>query len=184
METSHYFDIEARPKSELNIPDTFSLALKLLHQAGLPFAMAFPAISGKMFGSHMRVFGSETDLGDIQDRLASDMIDDYALIRRIKPVPASDTLECFVMVRVKSPGSRSRRRESRGAAAYGDAELQSIAHKQAALDKVPYLTAYGRSTGQNFRIYLKRTKVTSKTAGEPNGYGLSRAGNMIALPVF
>lgn len=185
MRADHYFDLEVRRGTDLNVPEAMSLALRILHGSGKQFALALPDMNDGSLGEKMRVFGATTvDLEHIQDYMENGPLDDYVAIRRVKAVPETNTFESFHKLNVKAFDSRNSRRIKRGKAAYKENEIEDIHKKNEALNKVNFLTVTSRSNGNKFKLFIVRKSEFAATGAMPNNYGLSSLNNVVALPVF
>lgn len=185
MRADHYFDLEVRRGTDLNVPEAMSLALRILHGAGKEFALSLPGMKDGMLGEKLRVFGaSADDLGHIQDCMENGPLDDYVTIRRIKPVPETSVFESFQRLNVKSFESSNARRVKRGLTAYNPKEISVIRKKNELLDKVNFLTITSRSNHQKFKLFIIRNEATASDNGSPDSYGFSSPSKIIALPVF
>lgn len=202
MDISHYIDLEIIPMEGVVIPDVMSLALRHLHVSGVPFALAFPDMEGKLFGKRLRVFGSEVDLDAVYDRLTTSQVDDYAKIRRVRAVSdavkeiAEIKYESFFMLRPKTIGKlkkdlkllhrKGKRSYSEFPSDILDDILPKLDKKNAHLARTPYLNVRSNTSGAEFKLYIERRPHEGDIDLEaaPNGYGLSRQSHVIALPVI
>jgi len=185
MRADHYFDLEVRRGTDLNVPEAMSLALRILHGSDIVFALSLPDMKDGSLGEKLRVFGdSVDDLERIQDRMENGPLDDYVAIRRIKPVPEASVFESFKTLNVKSFASKNSRRIKRGLKAYSDKDISKIQEKNASLDKVNFLTVTSKSNGQKFKLFIVRNAATVNDVASPDAYGFSSPSKILALPVF
>lgn len=203
-----YFDLQFPGLSfgsmSLNTP--ISRLWRLVHQVSahqqIPFAVAFPEMRERKsgFGQKMRIFVRTLDNAEI---LADRMRD--ALSHRADHIPgvllmdgvevlssasAYSAWEAYFMVRIPSGVSRHRKnipldRANALRAQAMDRRLADIRKK--GLPSVQM--ASSSSSGNVFRLTVERRVLTEQDgiySGEqqPNGYGLSRATQIIALPVI
>lgn len=185
MRADHYFDLEVRRGTDLNVPDALSLALRVIHGSAIDFALSLPDMKEGLLGERLRIFGSTVeDLVRIQDRMENGPLDDYVAIRRIKPVPEVSIFESFQTLNVKSFKSRNARRIRRGKLAYTNEDIPVIQCKNEMLNKVNFLTVTSKSSGQKFKLFITRNTNQSFNSGTPDSYGFSSPTNIISLPVF
>lgn len=185
MQPAHYFDLDIRSETDLNAPETMSLALRILHGSGKVFALSLPSMEKKNLGEKLRIFSSSKgDLEHIQDRMTIGPLDDYVLIRRIKPVPVTNVFESFTTLNIKSFGSRNARRIRRGHEAYDDETVLKIQEKNKFLDGICFLWVKSKTNNQQFKLFIVRNSVSQGSNGNPDSYGFSSPSNVIALPVF
>ncbi|WP_172437718.1 type I-F CRISPR-associated endoribonuclease Cas6/Csy4 [Acidithiobacillus marinus] len=155
----------------------------------IPFAVAFPHWMQKRgapgFGDVLRIFTETPESGTkMHDNLMSES--DYSCV--LSPVfhaPPDEAIqgwEAFMMLRLPSGVSKTRKSIPLDQAI----ALQKQAWERRALDLKgkPYVLMMASSSGQRFRLTVDRQVLTgtSSGGGEPNGYGLSRATQTIALP--
>jgi CRISPR-associated endoribonuclease Cas6/Csy4 subtype I-F len=184
MHPAHYFDLEIRRGTDLNVPDVLSLALRILHGVGKAFALSLPNMHAGNLGEKTRVFcASIADLEHIQDRMENGPLDDYVTIRCIKPAPQSCVFESFTTLNVKAFNSRNTRRVKRGNNPYSDVEISKIQEKNKSLNEVNFITVRSKSNGYQFKLYITRN-IVAMGGGSPDAYGFSSPSNIVALPVF
>ena len=185
MRADHYFDLEVRRGTDLNVPEAMSLALRILHGAEREFALSLPDMKAGMLGEKLRVFGASVDdLEHIQDRMENGPLDDYVAIRRIKAVPETSVFESFQCLNVKSFKSSNARRVKRGLIVYNPEEISAIRKKNELLNKVNFLTITSRSNHQKFKLFIVRKEAMASDNASPDSYGFSSPSKIIALPVF
>jgi CRISPR-associated endoribonuclease Cas6/Csy4 subtype I-F len=190
MKLAAYLDVIARPGGEVTLHDVMSFIVQQLHHASNhgKIALAFPNMREKHgVGDFVRVFAENIEtLNDISDSLiANPRMDEYAAIRRAKPVPSGITrYESFAVFRLPHKLSEKRR------ASLGErGELRQRINdkcrenRRATLHKLPFVTLYSSTTKSQFRLHVQRSSCTY-SEGEPNGYGLSRKSQILAVPVF
>lgn len=154
----------------------------------IPFAVAFPHWMQKRgapgFGDVLRIFTETRDGGiKIHDNLMAEG-DDHCTLSPLSPVPPDEAIqgwEAFLMLRLPSGVSKTRKNIPMDQAKV----LQKKAWERRVLDlkDKPYVLMTASSSGQCFRLTVDRQMLTgTSSGGEPNGYGLSRATQTIALP--
>ncbi|TXF10353.1 type I-F CRISPR-associated endoribonuclease Cas6/Csy4 [Pelomicrobium methylotrophicum] len=194
MEPSVYLDILVRKGSDVTPHDIISFLTQKLHDARRfgKLALAFPTMGVKPgLGDMIRVFAEEREVLDrVCDFFAEDgRVDDYAIVRHPKHVPENvDGYEAYLQRKFARPLSRSRleRLGERGRMLHRfNLDIREKQRKRAGgLEKYPFVTLYSASSRQQFRLFVQRIEATKEQQGEPGGYGLSRANNIIGLPVF
>lgn len=157
----------------------------------IPFAAAFPHWMQKRgapgFGDVFRIF-TETLEGcaEIRDNLMEDSDDRYGLspVSHVPSAESIQTWEAFLMLRLPSGVSKTRKNIPMDQAE----ALQKKAWERRVLGlkNKPYVLMTTSSSGQHFRLIVDRQMLARESlgSGTPNGYGLSRATQTIALPVL
>lgn len=189
MTFSTYFDLTLHKDPEIPSWDRMGRLLRITHVGGkashTPFAIAFPGWmrEGYTLGDTMRVF-VEDEKGAVaicESIEAAPGLRDLAIGSRIKKADCSGELEAYLMHRISSGASKGGKIPYDEKVAYQDkARARRIAEQEAL--RLPFLRMRS-STGNGFRLVIGRIKVESMTQSLPNGYGLSRATQMVALPV-
>ncbi len=188
MSFSTYFDLRLRPDLEVPDWDRLGRLVRIVHVAGAqtatPFAIAFPDYmrEGFTLGQRLRVFtqkvqGAEA-LYDGIERVP--MAVDLAEGSRVRRAPQDAAgFEAYLMHRLPSGPSKA------GAIApevkrelQAQARLRRLAQQQA----LPFLRMRS-STGHGFKLVIERIRAAASDKGLPNGYGLSRQTQIVALPV-
>lgn len=200
MRLAAYLEVVARQGGEVTLHDVMSFIVQQIHHASRhgPVALGFPEMGRKPgLGDRVRVFAEDIDtLNRISDFLADNpRMDDYAILRRPKPIPDGiNSYEAFMRFRISHPLSEARLER------LGDRGLKlqhfnlNIRSKRAdrmnTFDSngrntsgIAFATLYSATTKSQFRLHVER-RPCEYSEGSPNGYGLSRQGNVIAIPVF
>lgn len=185
-----YFDLTLQPDPEIPVWDRMGALWRLVHQSSAasktPFAVAFPSWMGEgfTFGPVLRVFArSEAQANAIYDGLdANPRCADLAKGSRVKTAPPDAVcFEAYRMHRLPSGASKARRTVPLDVAQ----ALQSQARDRRLAQQTAYPFVVMRSSsGHKFRLVVERTAADPVQSGEPNGYGLSRATQIVALPVL
>jgi len=195
-----YIDVASRPGGEVTLHDVMSLIVQTVHHASKhgKVAIGFPTMKSKPgLGDVVRVFAEDVDtLNKVMDFLAEDSrIDEYAIVRRPKSVPEGVLEhEAFVYFRLSHRLSDARMKrlgnlgnqfqqfnlESRSNRAD---RLNTVDKRGRNVSDIAFATIYSSSTQTQFKLHVERMDC-EYSEGEPNGYGLSRVKNIIALPVF
>lgn len=184
-----YFDLKLRPDPDIPEWDRMGALWRFAHQASAasktPFAVAFPAwmSAGFTLGTVLRVFTrSEDDANAIYEGLeANPRCADLAEGTRVKSVKSDPALfEAYRMHRLPSGVSKARRTVPLDVAQ----TLQAQARERRLAQQASYPFVVMRSSkGQKFRLVVERIAAQADANGEPNGYGLSRTSQAVALPV-
>lgn len=190
MAYTTYFDLTLRHDPD-GVPlwDRLGRAWRITHvasrQAGAPFAVAFPGWMREGFGlgATLRVFVRGADVADrLYEAIerapgVADLVDG-SRVRSIKG--SSGAFEAYLMHRIPSGVSKTRKAVP--------ADVEEALHRQARARRLaqqqglPYVRMRS-STGNGFRLVVERIQVTPADEGIPNGYGLSRATQIVALPI-
>ncbi len=187
MKPSFYFDI-VMAKSDIPEWDVVGQVWRFLHNASAhtkaKFAIAFPQYMEKGFtlGKIVRVFcASREDANAINDWLTKSDCLDYGTIGSVSEIKQPVSYEAYLMKRIPSGISKretdiaiERRRELQ------EKRKQRLIAEQASL---PFVRMRS-SSGNLFKLVFERVKASADFCGEPNGYGLSRASSIVAVPVF
>jgi CRISPR-associated endoribonuclease Cas6/Csy4 subtype I-F len=185
-----YIDIIARPGGEVTLHDVMSFIVQQLHHASKcgKIALAFPNMGKKPgLGDFVRAFAEDIEtLNRVSDFLAENpRMDEYAIVRRPKQVPSGITqYECFSYFRLSHGLSESRRTKlgERGELMQ-QLNMKNRENRRATLRQLPFVTLYSSTTKSQFFLHVQRSSCEYSEA-EPNGYGLSRKGQVLAIPVF
>lgn len=193
MAYTTYFDLTMRPgqrgPDEAPSWDRLGRIWRITHGAsrniGVPFAVAFPHWMREGFGlgAILRVFAQDTEsaerLYDALERVSG--IRDLAEGSRVHSVSGVPHIfEAYLMHRIPSGISKTRKTLS--------ADTQQILRDNARLRRLtqqqglPFVRMRS-STGHGFRLVVERIAASVDAQGAPNGYGLSRATQIVALPV-
>lgn len=193
MKPVAYLDVIARPGGEVTLHDVMSFIVQQLHHASRhgKVALAFPSMGKKPgLGDFVRALAEDIEtLNQVSDFLtANPRVDEYAVVRRPKPVPEGVTeYESFNYFRL-SHGLSDARRNRLGD--HGE-RLQEFnmearskrANRMNAKADIAFATIYSSTTKSQFRLHVER-RPCAYSEGEPNGYGLSRKNQVMAIPVF
>lgn len=189
MTYSTYFDLTLQPDPEIPTWDRMGALWRDVHRASAksrtPFAVAFPGWMGVGFtlGQTLRVFTrSEADANAIYHVLKSHpQWGDLATESPVKTAAGSASYEAYRMHRLPSGVSKTRRTVPLDVAQ----ALQAKARARRLAQQTAYPFVVMRSSsGHKFRLVIERIAADPGQSGEPNGYGLSRATQIVALPVL
>jgi CRISPR-associated endoribonuclease Cas6/Csy4 subtype I-F len=184
-----YFDLVLRPDPEIPPWDRMSALWRAVHRASArsntPFAVAFPKwmAEGFTLGETLRVFTTGEDRANaLYDALEQQpRWDDLATGSRVRSAPAHATsFEAYRMHRLPSGVAKKRRTVPLDVAQALQARARDRRLKQQAA--YPFVIMRS-SSGHRFRLVIERLAADPGQSGEPNGYGLSRATQLVALPV-
>lgn len=190
MTYTTFFDLVLRPCHD-DIPawDRMGGIWRIVHVAGkrsgVLFAVAFPGWmrEGFCLGNTLRVFvsgpGGAELLYDAIDTApgVQDLVEGLR-VRSIKAAPAA--FEAYLMRRI--PSGVSKTRKTLPADVELDLHARARQRRLAQQQGLPYVRMRS-STGNGFRLVIERVHAQGTEDGVPNGYGLSRATQIIALPV-
>jgi CRISPR-associated endoribonuclease Cas6/Csy4 subtype I-F len=175
-----YFDLELRRVEGTPAPVALAAVWRKVHQAAaaahIPFVVAFPRYGdGPTLGDVMRVFCESIDAaGELIDACGT-RLDDAAVVRRPKAVPADiQRHEAYLMRRITG---RKHRPEMQ-------AGMEALRARQIALQADMPFAWMRSSTGLGYKLVVERVPATPAQHAAPNGYGLSRRSAVVAVPVF
>ena len=184
-----YFDLKLRPESDIPSWDRLARLWHLVHTAGThsgtPFAVAFPLWmrNGFGFGEVLRVLSD----GSVRAEALYDALEkmpqasDLAEGSRVRRAPPSNLFESFLMHRIPSGVSKNRRLVSLERAQ--ELREKALRRKIAQQQSLPFVRMRS-SSGHAFRLVVERVAADGTESGAPNGYGLSRVSQIVALPVI
>lgn len=193
MAYTTYFDLTMRPgqggPDEAPSWDRLGRIWRITHGAsrniGVPFAVAFPhwMRDGFSLGAILRVFVQDAESAEHLYAALEQVpgITDLAkgsCVRHVSGIP--HIFEAYLMRRIPSGISKARKTVS--------ADTQRLLHDKARLRRLaqqqglPFVRMRS-STGHGFRLVVERIAASVDAQGAPNGYGLSRATQIVALPV-
>ncbi|MBI3148085.1 MAG: type I-F CRISPR-associated endoribonuclease Cas6/Csy4 [Betaproteobacteria bacterium] len=200
MKLTAYLEIVARRGGEVTLHDVMSFIVQELHHASRHgrIALGFPNMGQKPgLGDTVRAFAEDIEvLNAITGFLvANPRVDDYALVRRPKPIPKGISEHVafsyyrighgLSKARLARLGERGRRLQE-----YNSETRAKRANKINEFDGkgrnssgIAFATLYSASTRAQFRLHVEQRQC-AYSEGEPNGYGLSRKDNVVAIPVF
>jgi len=190
MKLTTYIDIIARPGGEVTLHDVMSFLVQQLHHASRhgKLALAFPNMGKKPgLGDFVRVFSEDIEtLNRLSDFLEKNpRVDEYAIVRRPKTVPGGIAeYECYSYFRLSHGLSKARRaRLGERGELLQQLNMNGREKRRLLLDGLPFVTLYSSTTKSQFRLHVRRSPC-AYSEGEPNGYGLSRKSQVLAIPVF
>lgn len=187
---SHHLEFTVIPQADMVTPEALALILQWLHPQ-LPnyqgeVGIAFPGyIRNRSLGSRLRLFASEQTLARIRQSGIEEGINDYALIGKIKEIPAG-VKEHVCYTRQRQKGLSDLRRAKKRLATQGlsneEVERRLANKARKALAKpAPYLYLQSQSTGQRMTLAIERKTQSEACAGQFGSYGLS---NQTTVPDF
>lgn len=176
-----YFEIKALPNPEIIQSTVVAYLMQSLHQM-LPaytgrIGLDFPGYGQqRTLGGTIRVFGSEDDVTGLKGRAERNPnIASYGLVTPVSTVPASIT-QYVSCTRVHARGASRLKRLKLRHQAKGtwtdELESQVIARLELGLN-LPHVNLGSGSTGQRFKLFVRRSISGSKGTGLFNAYGLS-----------
>lgn len=206
MAFDYYVDIRVIPSAEsvdLSLPSVRNQVYKVLHGAfrtlaadSLPFALAIVA-SPKLLAKQealakkydqaprfdfdiFRVF-SVTDeaLQRLVDTISGHWtIRDYAVVGAVALVPTAKISGWQSYRRFRIPTAKMERSNlSHDLPPLHERRLQQA-------KAMPFLKIQSKSTGQSFTLVINKVEATDAGHGLPDSYGLARASQPFALPIF
>lgn len=194
MAYTTYFDLTLRPgqagPDEAPAWDRLGRVWRVTHGASqkvdVPFAVAFPGWMREGFGlgPTLRVFvqdaGSAERLYDAIERAPG--IGDLITGSRVRTAQGTpQAFEAYLMHRIPSGASKARKTIP--------ADVQQTLRESARIRRLtqqqglPFVRMRS-STGNGFRLVIERIAAAENAEGTPNGYGLSRATQIVGLPVM
>ena len=185
-----YFDLTVRQDTETDIPhwDCMGQVWRIVHVAGGmtgdAFAVAFPEWmrSGFTLGGTLRVFTR----GDDAAQRMYDAIEQaprfavFAQGSRVRSVKNAQAFEAYKMHRIPSGPSKGRKIiDLQAQTMLRERSRRRLLTQQSSL---PFVRMRS-SSGRGFRLVIERVVAKADQQGSPNGYGLSRTTQIVALPV-
>ncbi len=183
-----YFDLTIRPDPDIPSWDCLGQVWRMVHGAsaasGVEFAVAFPEWmrDGFTLGKMLRIFtqGSPNSerLYDAIER--APRITEFASGSRVRSVKGATAFEAYMMRRIPSGVSKTVKSLPLDVkvALQDGARMRRLARQQS----LPFVRMRS-STGRGFRLVIDRVAASPDQQGRPNGYGLSRMTQIVALPV-
>ncbi|EFI34394.1 CRISPR-associated protein, Csy4 family [Desulfonatronospira thiodismutans ASO3-1] len=194
MQPLYYMDIEIkRPKVEADSPiytriEKIFSRIHLRIKEGYKFAVAFPSmLSLPGLGDSIRVFGeTREDLWGLEDYLGGAPNFEYEYIATnsdVAPVPDERVVGYEYYARFRIPSKKNSKRFSENLEAHQ--KQQQLRQKRLKIAaSLPFVNVTSKSTARSFKLFVEKGACTNGLHGSPDGYGLSRQGNIISLPVF
>lgn len=194
MRPTHYFELTLTPSDSILLyyPTKHILCgaiWRAVHGLAahlrIPFAIAFPDVSNDPpgLGERLRLFGEgEAAIRTLRDAwMSAPGYQDGASASALHPAPVTPAFEAYFMRRLPSAPSHA----SKTISLATRTALQDAARERRRIEQVDLPFAWmTSSSGRTFRLVVERLPVTPGHCGLPNGYGLSRATEVLALPVF
>lgn len=182
-----YFDLSIIKDAEIAQPVLMGVAWRYVHQASVkasvPFAVAFPKREegGFSLGGKLRIFtqdmaGSERLYDEIELRTG---LTNIASLSRIYTAKDVNVFEAYMMKRIPSGVLKTHTNLEQEKIVQARAKLRRMAEQRS----LPYVWMQS-STSNKFKLVIERVTVSADNKGKPNGYGLSRLSQIIALPVL
>jgi len=193
MKPQVFFDLTQKPDTRSDSWAQIGFFWRKIHCASsvlaIPFAVSFPGWMQQGFGlgSRLRVFFEDTQQADaVFERLAAMPMggDDEgfeSIVSRTRKATNPKGHEAFLMHRISSGISK----RSSDIAFEDRLAMQKMARARriAQQQHLPFVPM-GSSSGNKFRLVIERIAADPSQTGAPNGYGLSRTSQIIALPVI
>lgn len=188
MSPKIFVDITLRSDQEIPVWDVMGRVWRGTHsaaaRAGVKFAVSFPEYmkNGFGLGKKLRVFfGSLEDANNALSMLQVTDVSEYASISRPVEVDGAEKpYEAYMMHRI--PSGISKRNDGKDESRK---EIQFKARKRRLSQQAHHPFVRMRSSkGLQFRLVFERVPAHKGQQGDPNGYGLSRKSQVIAVPVF
>ncbi len=189
MPLETYFDLRLRRDPDIPAWERLARLWHLVHSAGarsaVPFAVSFPfwMQGGFGFGETLRLFTpDQAHAESLYDALEkAPHAADLAEGSRIRKVHAPQTFEAFLMHRIPSGPSKVRKNVELERAQ--ELRQQALRRRIAQQQHLPFVRMRS-SSGRTFRLVVERIAASGSETGAPNGYGLSRTSQIVALPVL
>lgn len=187
MRFDTYFDLALRPDEDIPRWDALGAVWRMVHGAGartgVEFAVAFPKWMARGFslGDTLRIFtqgaqGSETLYDALED---NPRVAQLVQGSRVRGVQDATAYEAYMMRRI--PSGVSKTRKSIALDTSLRLQCQARARRIAQNQHLPFVRMR-TSAGHLFRLTVERVDAFADQQGRPNGYGLSRATSVVALP--
>lgn len=183
-----YFDLTMRPDPDIPVWDCIGQVWRMVHVAGVisgvDFAVAFPGWMAEGFtvGNTLRVFAQGAQASErLYDEIEkAPRLLEFAEGSRVRSAKNATAFEAYMMRRV--PSGVSKIRKSIPLDAQLQLQADARARRLAQQQSLPFVRMRS-STGKAFRLTIDRVAAAAEHQGRPNGYGLSRSTQIVALPV-
>jgi CRISPR-associated endonuclease Csy4 len=189
----HYLEIRLLPDPEFPIAFLMSALYSKLHRLlvqhkDLNIGISFPNYqcldnANKVkatLGDRLRLHGLKKDILVI---VASDWLvgmRDHVRVSDIYEVPLKSAPVIFKRVQAKSNIEKIRRRYAKRHPEVEDVDMRFPSSLEQRLD-LPFVRVKSQSTGEQFRLYIKKIPASEKALGEFSKYGLSATAT---VPLF
>ena len=181
--TTHYLDITVVPDLEASGPQIIGVLYGNLHEMLVQkrvsnIGVSFPRynLRPRAIGDVLRVHGRREDLVQlvVQDWLKG--VRDHVRMTDVRPVPFGVKHRTVSRKQFKTNAERLRRRRMRRKGETVDQAKQAIPSTVERVPNLPYVHLKSRSTGQNFRLYIRLGPLQdTPREGTFNSYGLDGA---------
>ncbi|TCK60433.1 type I-F CRISPR-associated endoribonuclease Cas6/Csy4 [Seleniivibrio woodruffii] len=173
----YYTDIKIQPNPEIAPQVVLNMLYEKLHlvlaeQKRNDVGISFPE-ADKNLGTVLRLHGELDPLQDVLEHRFVKVMQDYALVGRIKKIPEKTGYLLVSRVQAKSSPERLRRRSMKCLGLTEEQAKEKIPDSKAKFLDLPFIILNSRSTGQKFRLFIRQSEQTAGTAGEFSTYGLS-----------
>ena len=189
MRFDTYFDVTILPDPDIPAWDCTGKVWRMLHSAGVKsqveFAVSFPGwmSDGFTLGKDIRFFAQGTPaIERFYDRLEEvPRFDEFAAASRVRQVKRIESFEAYMMCRL--PGGISRARKTIPLDTQQQLREQAKLRRMAEQQHLPFVRMRS-SSGTQFRLTIERVAALETHQGKPSSYGLSRATQIVAVPVL
>ncbi len=174
----YYVEIQVRDVSELSKHVIMNMVFSKLHLALVStgqgqIGISFPDVD-RTLGSRLRLHGSREALDRLMSLVWAKGLCDYANISEIRPVPPTCKHRRVARSQTKSSVDRLYRRSVKKGWCSEKKALQLASQHVPQLDNAPYLNISSKSSGQQFRLFIKHGPVEDfPLEGSFSSYGLS-----------
>jgi CRISPR-associated endonuclease Csy4 len=180
----YYFEVKILAIPEISSSHIMNSLFDALHLALVRLryrdvGVSFPEVNGKDLGACLRIHGTEESLRNL---LVDDWwrgMHDYIEILPVGRVPHDAKFKKVQRVQTKSSPERLRRRLERRQGIPPEEAKKKIPDSVAKKLDLPYLKISSKSSGQNFRLFIRHGPTMEKVqVGSFNSYGLSMGGSI------
>ena len=141
--------------------------------------ISFPLVNNRTLGKCLRLHGSETNLQQILSDQFWNGLRDYIDLSNLERTPQNTKFRQVFRVQVKSNAERLRRRLIIRKGVTQKEAKEKIPDGIAKNLELPYLNVFSRSSGENFRLFIKHGPLMEHyKEGSFNSYGLSLGGSI------
>ncbi len=181
---THFCDIRVIKNPEMSFSHVMNSVFSLLHlvlaQKGYQdVGISFPLFNDKGLGNCLRLHGLETRLQELLSSPFWNGIRDYINLSRLERTPENTKYRQVFRVQSKSNAERLRRRLIARKGVTQEEAKEKIPDSIEKNLNLPYLSLFSKSSGQNFRLFLKHGPLLEKSKhGLFNSYGLSIGGSI------
>lgn len=177
---TYYLDLTLRPDPEIAPHQLMAALFSKLHLAlvqidSKAIGVSFPEYAEKpaSLGRRLRLCGPESELHKLVASPWLGGLQDHIQSSAVAAIPPHAGFRRFIRVQAKSSPERLRRRQMKRHGLTVEEARSRVPDSCTESLTLPYLVLRSASTGQSFRLFLRRAEVSKAVDGTFNSYGLS-----------